>query len=123
MLPLCHRGPQGAAHEQTHKISSLNKSKMSVSEVSMSDSSSDVSLVPNLNVLKSKKSVQKKVDQRLKQLQDDSAVKLGSSEKIKSKRGGNVDCMVKTKIAWPQDTVLGGQSCQRVTYDQLSLTQ
>ena len=31
--------------------------------------------------------------------------------------------MVKNKIAWPQDTVLGGQSHQRVTYDQLSLTQ
>ena len=74
---------------------------------------------PNLNVLKSKKSVQRKVDQRLKQL-DDSAVKSGSSEKFKSKRGGNVDCMVKNKIAWPQDTVLGGQSRQRVTYDQLS---
>ena len=55
---------KGGAHKQTHKISSLNKSKMSVSEVSMSDSdsSSDESLVPHLNVLKSKKSVQRKVD-------------------------------------------------------------
>ena len=44
-------------------------------------------------------------------------------KKFKSKRGGNVDCMVKNKIAWPQDTVLGGPSHQRVTYDQLSLTQ
>ena len=116
---------KGTANKQTQKISSFDKSKVSVSEVSMSesDSSSDESLVPSLNVLKSQKSIQRKVDQRLKQLQDDSAVKSGSSEKFKSKRGGNVDCMVKNKIACPQNTVLGGHSRQRVTYDQLSLTQ
>ena len=116
---------KGTENKQTHKISSFDKSKVSVSEVSMSesDSSSDESLVPSLNVLKSKKSIQRKVDQRLKQLQDDSAVKSGSSDKFKSKRGGSVDCMVKNKIAWPQDTVLGGHSRQRVTYDQLTLTQ
>ena len=119
---------KGAAHKQTYKISKSDKSaksKVSVSDVSMSESesSSDESLVPNLNVLKSKKSVQVKVDERLKQLQDDSAVKSGSKDKFKSKRGGNVDCIVKNKIAWSQDTVLGGQSRQRVTYDQLSLTQ
>ena len=72
---------------------------------------------------KSKKSIQKKVDQRLKQLQDDSASKSGSCDKYMSKRGGNVDCMVKHKVAWSQDTVPGSQSRQRVTYDQLSLTQ
>ena len=74
-----------AVHKQTHKISSFAKSKVSDSEMSMSESddSSDDSLVPSLNVLKSKKSVQRKVDQRLKQLQDDSAVKSGSREKFK----------------------------------------
>ena len=113
------------AHKQTYNISKSDKSNVCVNDVSESESesSSDESLVPNLNVLKSKKSVQVKVDERLKQLQDDSAVKSGSKDKFKSKRGGNVDCMVKHKIAWPQDTVLGGQSRQRVTYDQLSLTQ
>ena len=37
---------KGAAHKKTHKISSFNKSKMSVSKMSMSDSdsSSDESL-------------------------------------------------------------------------------
>ena len=106
---------KGTANKQTHKISSFDKSNVSVSEVSMSesDSSSDESLIPSLNVLKSKKSIQRKVDQRLKQLQDDSAVKSGSTKKL---LGHN-------KIAWPQDTVLGGHSRQRVTYDQLSLTQ
>ena len=114
-----------ATHTQTQKISGFAKSKVSDTEMSSSEShdSSDDSLVPSLNVLKSKKSIQRKVDQRLKQLQDASAVKSGSREKFKSKRGGNVDCLVKNKIAWPQDTVLGGHSRQRVTYDQLSLTQ
>ena len=56
-------------------------------------------------------------------MQDDSTSKSGKSEKYKSKRGGNVDCMVKNKVTWPQDTVLGGHSRQRVTYDQLNLTQ
>ena len=70
-----------AAHKQTHKISSFAKSKESDSEMSMSESedSSDDSLVPSLSVLKSKNSVQRKVDQRLKQLQDDSAVKLADA--------------------------------------------
>ena len=56
-------------------------------------------------------------------MQDDSASKSGSCDKYMSKRGGNVDCMVKHKVAWSQDTVPGSQSRQRVTYDQLSLTQ
>ena len=95
-----------ATQKQTQKISSFAKSKVSDSEM----------IVPSLNVLKSKKSIQRKVDQRLKQLQKDSRVKSGSCENFKSKRGGNVDCLVKHKIASPQDTVLGGHSRQRVTY-------
>ena len=116
---------KGAAYKQTDKISN-SKSKLSVSDLSMSDSeseSSDDSLIPDLNVLKSKKSIQNKVDQRLKQLQNDNISKSGKCDKFQSKRGGNVDCMVKHKVAWPQDSVLDGQSRQRVTYDQLSLTQ
>ena len=48
---------KGTANKQTYKISNFDKSKVSVSEVSMSefDSSSYESLVPSLNVLKSKK--------------------------------------------------------------------
>ena len=48
---------KGAAHKQTDKISN-SKSKLSVSDLSVSDSesSSDDSLIPDLSVLKSKKS-------------------------------------------------------------------
>ena len=43
--------------------------------------------------------------------------------KLKSKRGGNVDVTVKARVAWPHKPILGGSSRQRVTYDQLTLTQ
>ena len=39
------------------------------------------------------------------------------------KRGVNVDVSVKNKVLWPHEAILGGINRQRVTYDQLSLTQ
>ena len=59
---------------------------------------------------------------RLRQLQEASASSSGKND-FKSKRGGNIDCVVKHKVAWPQDTILGGHNRQRVTYDQLNHTQ
>ena len=46
-----------------------------------------------------------------------------SDFKNKSKRGGNVEVLVKRRVAWPQDAILGGLTKQRISYDQLSLTQ
>ena len=46
-----------------------------------------------------------------------------NSVKIKSKRGGTVEVSVKNKVSWPHEAILSGVSRQRVTYDQLSLTQ
>ena len=37
--------------------------------------------------------------------------------------GGGVDVLVSKKVAWPHDNVLRVVTRQRVTYDQLSLTQ
>ena len=34
-----------------------------------------------------------------------------------------MDVTVKTKVAWPHETILGGGNRQRINYDQLSLTQ
>ena len=42
---------------------------------------------------------------------------------INQKGGGNVDVSVKNKGLWPREAILGGVNRQRVTYDQLSLTQ
>ena len=45
------------------------------------------------------------------------------SQTFKSKRGGNVEVTVKKKVSWPHEPILGGAQRQRITYDQLSLTQ
>ena len=106
-------------HQKTGKLSNFSKSKLKQGKnsiVSESESSSDESIVPSLTVLKTSSDIQKQVDKRLHQLQEASA-------SFKSKRGGNIDCVVKNKVVWPQDTILGGHNRQRVTYDQLNLTQ
>ena len=112
-------------HQRTGKLSNFSKSKSKhckSSFVSESESSSDESIVPSLNVLKTSSDIQKQVDKRLRQLQEANASTSGKND-LKSKRGGNIDCVVKHKVAWPQDTILGGHNRQRVTYDQLNLTQ
>ena len=100
-------------HQKTGKISSI---------VSDSDSSSDESIVPSLTFLKTSADIQKQVDKRLCQLQEARASSSGKNN-FKSKRGGNIDVIVKHKVAWQHDTILEGHNCQRVTYDQLNLTQ
>ena len=68
--------------------------------------------------------MQQKVDARIRELNHSSHLS-GKSKKLKykSQRGGSVDVQVKHKVHWPHEAVLGGVSRQRVTYDQLSLTQ
>ena len=44
-------------------------------------------------------------------------------QKIKSKRGGNVDVIVSKRVSWPHDTVLGGSSRQCMSYNQLTWCQ
>ena len=65
--------------------------------------------------------LQKKVDKRLRDLNQSSHGQ--GKEKFKSLRGGNIDIQVKHKVHWPHEAIFGGVTRQRVTYDQLSLTQ
>ena len=112
-------------HQKPGKLSNFSKSKVKQSEssiVSESDSASDESIVPSLTVLKTSSDIQKQVDKRLHQLQEASASSSGKND-LKSKRGCNIDYVVKHKVAWPQDIILGGHNRQRLTYDQLNLTQ
>ena len=37
--------------------------------------------------------------------------------------GGPVDVLVKNKIAWPHEAIVGGVNLSRVTYDQLTMSQ
>ena len=88
-----------------------------------SDSSSDESDTPSMEKLKSS-TIQRKVDRRIRELNHSSHLPGNdSSAKLKSKRGGTVEVNVKNKVSWPHEAILGGVSRQRVTYDQLSLTQ
>ena len=65
--------------------------------------------------------IQLKVEQRLQELTE--LAKTGTSSKLKSQRGGSVEVMVKNRVKWPQEYVLLGLNKERVSYDQLSVTQ
>ena len=81
-------------------------------------------MIPSLSHLKSARDIQRQVDNRLRELEECSFTPKGQGkQKFKSKRGGNVDILVHKKVAWPYDTILGGNSKQRVSYDQLSWSQ
>ena len=49
--------------------------------------------------------------------------KLKVMKQLSLKGGGAVEVVVKNKISWPHEMILGGPSRQRLTCDQMSLTQ
>ena len=65
--------------------------------------------------------LQLKVDQRLQELTD--LAKSGTNSTIKLQRGGNFEILVKQRVKWPHEYVLSGLNKERVTYDQLNVTQ
>ena len=67
--------------------------------------------------------MQRKVDKRSKELDQSSQSTGRDSVKFKSQRGGSIDVQVKHKVNWPHKAILGGATRQRMSYDQLSLTQ
>ena len=75
--------------------------------------------LPNLSVLRQDAYIQAQVEQRLKNLVEDSK----SGTKIKSLRGGSVEVVVPHRVKWPQEYVLAGSKKERVQYDQLSMSQ
>ena len=101
-------------------LENIRSSKHKKCKPVSSSSSSDESDDPTLEVLKSH-TLQQKVDKRIKQLVQSSQCQ--GKLKFKSQRGGEVDVQVKHKVHWPHEAILGGTARQRVTYDQLTLTQ
>ena len=92
----------------SHKSKSKSSSVRCHSTSSESDSDSDTSL-PKLSALRSSVSLQRQVDAHLRDLessQDETG--MPNVGKIKSKRGGPVDVLVKHKIAWSYDFILVG---------------
>ena len=100
-----------------------SRSRKSKNSKYVSESSSDEELLPPLSTLKTSREIQKQVDARIAEIESQSKVEGNKSTKLKSKRGGGVDVLVSKKVAWPHDNVLGGVTRQKITYDQLSLTQ
>ena len=47
----------------------------------------------------------------------------GSSNKVKSQRGGQVEVLVRNRVKWPHEFVLAGSIKERISYDQLTMTQ
>ena len=87
------------------KSKSSKKSKKSAPMTS--DSSSDESDSPSLELLRSQH-VQRKVDRRIRDPEQSSHTPGRDSQKIKSQRGGGVDVVVKHRVQWPHEAILGG---------------
>ena len=77
--------------------------------------------IPDLHQLRQTQSIQKQVQERLKEIQEANVT--GSVTKNKSLRGGPVDIVVPHRIKWPHEYVLAGSTKERISYDQLSTVQ
>ena len=99
----------------------IGKSKSTSRKQVSSDSSSDESEAPSLQYLKSK-TLQQKVDRRIRDL-DEATSKIKMLKLSQKGGGGNIEVHVKNKVFWPHEAILGGVNRQRISYDQLSLTQ
>ena len=75
--------------------------------------------LPDLHSIRHNKLIQEQVEEHIRQLSNSD--KKGMDLRIKSQRGGSVDIYVKEKIKWPY--VLAGNTKDRVTYNQLNITQ
>ena len=104
-----------------HGFCSKNKSKMLYSST---DSSEDDSDLPTLSEMRMSNAVQRKIDEKINSLVRTQHLQGNDqNQKIKSKKGGGVDVIVSHKVSWPHEQILGGSTKQRISYDQLSLTQ
>ena len=77
--------------------------------------------LPDLHSIRHNKMIEEQVEERIRQLLNSD--KKGTDPRIKSQHGGSVDIFVKEKIKWPQECVLAGTTKDRVTYNQLNITQ
>ena len=80
-----------------------------------------VKKLPELHTLRHNRSVQDQVEARIRQLSN-TDVK-GTDPKYKSQRGGTMDVFVKERVKWPHEFVLAGSTKDRITYNQLNITQ
>ena len=89
--------------------------------VPQSAAANDQILNTNIGTLRQDAFIQAQVQQRLHELAN--LANPGNSEKIKSQRGGKVEILVKNRVKWPHEFILSGLNKERITYDQLNVTQ
>ena len=77
--------------------------------------------LPELHTLRHDRSIQDHVEARIRQLSD-TDVK-GMDPKYKSQWGGSMDIFVKERVKWPHEFVLEGSNKDRITHNQLNITQ
>ena len=114
---------QKLSKASVHNSCSVARKSKQTSFSSSSESSEDDSDIPSLQTIRSSKSIQAKIDKKLTSLEKSKRDQGNDLAKIKSKRGGATEVLVNNKVAWPQDHILGGPTKQRLSYDQLNLTQ
>ena len=103
-------------------FSKRHKPKQSDSSQTSAESTDDDQDIPSLHSIRQSGKIQRQVDARIRELEQQSQSS-GSVGKIKSKRGGNVEVVVKHRVAWPHESILGGVTRSRMSYDQLTMSQ
>ena len=98
--------------------SSPARSSRSTASKDPADEQDEELILPMISSLRSSRRIQDEVDDRIKELQ-----MLSHKGKCKSQRGGSETVFVKKEIPWPQNYILGGSSKNRVSYDNLSISQ
>ena len=111
---------QGKDRTKLSKLKKIGSSKFS--KLCVSDSSDDELELPSLSNIRSDRGLRRIINARIRSLEE-SQNSGNESQKTKSKRWGGIDVFVKNKVAWPHEHILGGPTRQRVTYDQLNITQ
>ena len=94
-------------------VTEISRSKVTLPQSAMSSTT--------LESMRQDAVLQAKVDERLQELTE--LAKTGTLSKLKSQRGGKVEVLVKNRVKWPHEFVLSGANKERVTYDQLNVTQ
>ena len=103
------------------KAKKLTKKKRNASSSLKHSSVEEVSNMPNLYTLRNDRLIQDQIQDGLRELSG--VDKQGTDHKVKSQRGGAVDIFVKERIKWPHEYVLTGNTKDRITYNQLNITQ
>ena len=108
-----------AARPKAKKVTVRGTASSSLNE-SFTEGDS-VKKLPELHTLRHDRSIQDQIEARIRQLSN-TDVK-GMDPKYKSQRGGSMDIFVKERVKWPHEFVLAGSTKDRITYNQLNITQ